>query len=131
MVGKLSGGVECMRCFLLFLNILFLIIGIALLGIGIYIKLDTKFASTLSDLADKTGDVSIQSIGFLGYMMIAAGVITILIALFGCVGKSAIDCFQKKRNFNVSCSIYSFRNLVAQSMFIMDLRDYSSNFDDY
>ena len=85
MAKELSCGVDFMRGVLLFLNVLFIIVGLGLVGVGIYIKVDTNFASILNDIgADSSLDA--QSLGFLGYIMIGGGVATLLIALFGCAG---------------------------------------------
>lgn len=82
-----SCGAEFMRGVLLFLNSLFTLIGLGLIGIGIYIKVDASFAAILSELAS-LGTFQGQSLGFLAFVMIGGGVFTVLIALFGCVGKS-------------------------------------------
>jgi hypothetical protein len=86
MTKELSCGVEFMRGILLILNVLFIIVGIALIAIGIYVKVDNKFAALLNEIASET-TFDGQSLGFLAYMMIIVGVITLLIALFGCIGK--------------------------------------------
>jgi len=85
-MGKqLSGGVDCMRGLLLVLNILFVLLGLALIGIGIYIKVDSNFASILDKLEDLKG-ISAQALGFLAFAMIGGGVFTLLVALLGCMG---------------------------------------------
>ncbi|CAF1039298.1 unnamed protein product [Rotaria sp. Silwood1] len=85
-MGKeLSCGVEFMRGVLLFLNALFVLIGLALLGIGIYIKVDTNFASILSKLATD-GSFEVKTLGFLAFVMIGGGIFTLIIALLGCIG---------------------------------------------
>ncbi|UJR23570.1 hypothetical protein I4U23_026558 [Adineta vaga] len=85
MAKELSCGVELMRGILLFFNVLFVIVGIALIGLGIYIKVDDNFASVLNKIADLS-DFSGQALGFLAFVMIGGGVFTLLIALFGCMG---------------------------------------------
>ncbi|CAF0748053.1 unnamed protein product [Adineta ricciae] len=74
-----------MRGALLVFNILFVIVGITLIGLGVYIKVDDNFASVLSKIADNS-DFSGQALGFLAFVMIGGGVVTLLIALFGCMG---------------------------------------------
>ena len=123
MAKELSCGITFLRGLLLVLNILFVIVGIALLGIGIYIKVDNNFASILNDIA-KGGDFDSQSLGFLAYVMIGAGVVTLLIALFGCVGKFL------RLSLNALNSIVSFRNLVAQSMSLVHVCHYPCDSDD-
>jgi len=85
MAKQLSCGVEFMRGTLLVLNILFVIVGLALIGLGIYIKVDTNFTSILSEFS-QAGNFKGQALGFLAFVMIGGGVFTVLIALFGCVG---------------------------------------------
>jgi hypothetical protein len=75
-----------MRAVLLLWNILFLLMGITLIGIGIYIKVDNNFAAVLSKLTD-VSDFKGQSLGFLAFVLIGGGVFTVLIALLGCMGK--------------------------------------------
>lgn len=123
MAKVLSCGVEFMRGILLFLNILFVIIGIGLIGIGIYIKVDNNFASILNDIA-KSSTFDAQSLGFLAYMMIGAGVVTLLIALFGCVGE-----FLSLHLNNVE-NVVSTRNSVAQSMLVVHVCCHSYYSDD-
>jgi len=85
MAKQLSCGVEFMRGVLLFLNILFILVGLAILGIGIYMKVDNNFSSILSKLTGESG-FEAQSFGYLAFALIGGGVFTLLIALFGCMG---------------------------------------------
>ncbi len=103
MAKELSCGVEFMRGILLILNVLFVIFGLILIGIGIYIKVDNNFASILNELT-KEGQFETQSLGFFAYVMIGGGAITLIIALCGCVGKSYIE----HMNF-ISSSFYLFK----------------------
>lgn len=86
MAKQLSCGIEFMRGLLLLLNVLFILVGLALIGIGIYIKVDTKFSSILDELT-KTSNFEGQSLGYLAFILIGGGVFTLLIALFGCIGE--------------------------------------------
>ena len=88
-----------MRGTLLVLNILFVIVGITLIGLGVYIKVDDNFASVLSKIADMS-DFSGQPLGFLAFVMIGGGVFTLVIALFGCMGKFYISYMN-----SIICSI--------------------------
>lgn len=67
-----------------------MIIGLGLIGLGIYIKVDSNFASILSKLATN-GSLDIKTLGFFAFVLIGGGVITLLIALFGCMGKFVIQ----------------------------------------
>jgi len=77
--------VEFMRGVVLVLNILFAIFGLILIGFGLYAKLDSNFTAVLSNLTNAT-EIQGQAVQSLALVMIAAGVITLLISLFGCVG---------------------------------------------
>jgi len=74
-----------MRGLLLLLNILFVIFGLLLIGIGVYIKVDNNFASFFDKFTEEAG-FEAQSLGFLAFVMIGGGVFTLLIALLGCMG---------------------------------------------
>jgi hypothetical protein len=89
MAKELSCGVHFMRGVLVFLNILFALVGIALIGIGIYIKVSNNFTSIINQFVN-VQDFEAQSLGFLYFVMIGGGVLTLLIALFGCMGKFCV-----------------------------------------
>jgi len=84
-MAKDTCGSEFMRGVLLVLNVIFILIGLTLIGLGIYMKVDTSFVAILNDLA-KLEDFAGQSFGYLAFILIGGGIITVLIALFGCVG---------------------------------------------
>ncbi len=108
-----SRGVEFMRGVLLVLNILFVIVGITLIGLGVYMKVDDNFASILSQIAD-ISDFKGQSLGFLAFAMIGGGVFTLLIALFGCMGE-----FRVRYLNDIIYSIYLNRSVMEESMFLI------------
>lgn len=89
MAKDLSCGVKFMRGLLLLLNIIFVILGLTLIGVGIYAKLNNNLAEILNQLT-KEGTFEAQSFGFLSFVMIGGGVFTLLIAIFGCMGKFCI-----------------------------------------
>jgi ABC-type sulfate transport system permease component len=86
MSRNLSCGIHCGRALLLIFNIIFILVGLALVGFGVAAKVDNNFASILDQLTDET-NFEAQSLGFLAFAMIGGGVFTLLIALFGCAGK--------------------------------------------
>ena len=86
MTQKLSCGVDFMRGLLLFFNILFVLVGLGLVGLGIYIKFSNNFSSILDQFTNIEG-FEAQSLGFLAFVLIGGGVFTLLLALFGCMGK--------------------------------------------
>jgi hypothetical protein len=85
MAKHLSCGVGFMRGILLLLNIIFVIVGAGLIGIGIYIKIDNNFSAVLNKFAE-VSNFEGQSLGFLAFVLIGGGIFTLLIALFGCIG---------------------------------------------
>jgi hypothetical protein len=90
MAKELSCGVHFMRGILLLLNILFVLVGLALIGIGVYVKVSNNFASILEQFAH-VPEFEAQSLGFLSFVMIGGGVFTLLLALFGCMGKFCVS----------------------------------------
>lgn len=86
MSKQLSCGVEFMRAALLILNILFVFIGLGLIGFGIYARIDSGLAAVLTKLTNVSSFEG-QSLGFLAFVLIGGGVFILLIAFFGCMGK--------------------------------------------
>jgi hypothetical protein len=87
-------SVEFLRGILLLLNIIFVLVGITILVLGIYIKIDNNISSILDKL-DDVSNFEGRSLGFLAFVMIGGGVITMIIAFAGCMGKCFniyIDC---------------------------------------
>jgi len=94
MAKILSFGIEFMRGLLLILNIIFVLAGIALIGIGIYIRINNNVSAVLEKLTD-VSNFEGQSLGFLAFVLIGGGVFIVLIAILGCMGKCfniQIDC---------------------------------------
>jgi len=85
MPKNLSCAVHCGRGILLILNVIFIIVGLLLIGFGVYVKINNNFSSILDQFTDEKG-FEAQSLGFLAFAMIGGGVFTLLIALFGCMG---------------------------------------------
>lgn len=81
MASQLEGGQTCIKYLVFVFNFLFFIIGCALLGVGIYLKVgDDKFINVAEDLS------SISKYVTLGNLMIAVGIIIVIVAFFGCCG---------------------------------------------
>lgn len=70
------------------LNLLFILAGIALIVLGIYLKIDGKISAILDNL-DSVSNFDGQSLGYLGFIMIAAGIIILFVAFGGCMGESS------------------------------------------
>jgi hypothetical protein len=83
-----------LRGILLLLNIIFVLVGITILVLGIYIKIDNNISAILDKL-DQSGNFEGKSLGFLAFVMIGGGIFTMIIAFAGCMGKYLnirIDC---------------------------------------
>lgn len=71
-----------LRYFFLFFNGIFLILGIVLLGCGVWILFESNtFIATL-----RTTDEKILSVVFVAYVLIAIGFVTVLVCFMGCLG---------------------------------------------
>ncbi|CAF0924224.1 unnamed protein product [Rotaria sp. Silwood1] len=82
---RLSCGIRITRIILLVLNILFILLGFALLGFGIYLKVSKKFDVALSDHINAQ-IIGGEAIAVVGVILIVAGIFTIFLSLFGCLG---------------------------------------------
>uniref|UniRef100_A0A1I8IY64 Tetraspanin n=1 Tax=Macrostomum lignano TaxID=282301 RepID=A0A1I8IY64_9PLAT len=78
MSGRVTNS--CMKMFLIVVNLLFLLTGIAILGVGIYLCT----SADLGKYSELLAGVSLMR--SLRYLLIGCGCFTILIAMCGCVG---------------------------------------------
>ena len=81
----LSCGVQCTRTILFVLNIIFLIFGFSILGLGIYVKVNGNFSAIIAAY-----NIT-QALGGCSYAMdrnnmIIVGSFTTCLAAFGCLG---------------------------------------------
>ncbi len=81
----LSCGVKCSRVMLVVLNIIFLLFGFAIWGLGIYVKFDGNF-KTIVAAYNITEALGGRTMGWIGIIMIILGIITAGLAVFGCLG---------------------------------------------
>ncbi|XP_068121658.1 tetraspanin-2 [Hyperolius riggenbachi] len=80
-MGRLSGSLRCIKYLLLMFNLIFLLAGSAIVGIGLWLR----FTGNLKDLSEEDKDV--YTFFFIGlYVLIAAGALMMLIGFFGCCG---------------------------------------------
>jgi len=107
MAKNLSCGVSCTRGVLLALNIFFVLVGLAFIGAGIYVKINNDFSAILDQFTDEK-EYEAQSLGFLAFAMIGGGVFTLLIALFGCLGTL----------WNKRCFLYMYAVILGLLMII-------------
>lgn len=90
---RLSCGVRCSRIMLIILNIVFLLLGLAIFGMGIYIKV-YGFLSGIATAYNITESLGNETMQLIGTMMIVIGVLTLLLAAFGVLGAVAENqCF--------------------------------------
>jgi len=84
-MGRLSCGVQCSRTILLALNVLFMLFGCALMGLGVYMKVNKNFIAiiTAHTSTEKFEGATMQA---LIVIMITVGVFTLLLSTFGCLG---------------------------------------------
>lgn len=76
-----------LRVMLIVLNLIFILAGITMIVLGIYLKIDGKISAILDQL-DSVSNFEGQSLGYLAFVMIAGGIITLFIAFGGCMGES-------------------------------------------
>lgn len=85
-MSELSGCAQCSRILLFILNVLFLISGCALLGLGIFLKVSDKIDIALSDHID-TKILGGATVSGVSIVIIIVAVFTILLSAFGCLGR--------------------------------------------
>jgi hypothetical protein len=84
-MARLSCGVQCTRTVLFALNLLFLLFGFTLTGLGIYVKVDKQFAAFLA-AHTSTAVIGVEALQWVAAILIVAGVCTVLLSSFGCWG---------------------------------------------
>lgn len=84
-MARLSCGVQSTRTILLILNIIFLIFGFSILGLGIYIKANGNFNAIIAayHITQALGNPAMQ---WIGTILIIIGSFTTCLAAFGCLG---------------------------------------------
>jgi hypothetical protein len=82
---QLSCGVQCTRSALFALNILFLLIGLSVMGLGIYVKVNGNF-SAISEIYSISTALGGDVMQWVGIGMIILGILTACLAIFGCLG---------------------------------------------
>ncbi len=82
---RLSSGARRARAILFVLNILFLMFGFTILGLGIYIKVNGNFSAIIAayNITQALGGAAMQ---WIGTIMIIVGVFTPCLAAFGFLG---------------------------------------------
>lgn len=83
---QLSLGVRYARAILFVLNILFLLVGLTVMGLGISIKANGHFSAIaeIYEISKTLGDEVMQ---WVGVGMIITGIFTVCLTIFGGLGK--------------------------------------------
>lgn len=88
----LSGGAKCAKCSLILFNIIFFLLGIAILAVGIYVLVDPKFnhfkniaSVDVVDIASQNG-INLSYIGYCGIAFCVFGGVMLFISFMGCCG---------------------------------------------
>ncbi|XP_056414233.1 tetraspanin-2 isoform X2 [Hyla sarda] len=80
-MGRLSGSMRCVKYLLFTFNLIFLLAGSAIIGVGLWLLL----GGNIKELSD--GDEDVYAFFFIGlYVLIGAGALMMLIGFFGCCG---------------------------------------------
>ncbi|XP_075709994.1 tetraspanin-2-like [Rhinoderma darwinii] len=80
-MGRLSGSMRCVKYLLLTFNLIFLLAGSTIIGVGLWLLL----AGNIKELSD--GDEDVYAFFYIGlYVLIGAGALMMLIGFFGCCG---------------------------------------------
>ncbi|CAF3376957.1 unnamed protein product [Rotaria sp. Silwood1] len=82
---QLSCGVQCTRAALFALNIIFLLVGFSVMGLGIYVKVNGNFIA-ISEIYGVSEALGREAMQWIGVGMITVGILTACLAAFGCLG---------------------------------------------
>ncbi|MCI4387165.1 hypothetical protein PGIGA_G00071010 [Pangasianodon gigas] len=79
-MGKVEGGMKCVKYLLFIFNFIFWLLGSLVLAVGLWLRLENDTVSLLdSDTAPDTFFIGV-------YILIAAGGLVMLVGFFGCCG---------------------------------------------
>ncbi|XP_037540039.1 tetraspanin-2-like [Nematolebias whitei] len=108
-MGKVEGGMKCVKYILFVFNFLFWLMGSFVLAVGLWLRFDPETVSLLN--ADKAPDTF-----FLGvYILIGAGSLIMLVGFFGCCG--AVRESQCLLGSFFACLLIIFGSEVAAGVF--------------
>ncbi|CAF0924242.1 unnamed protein product [Rotaria sp. Silwood1] len=127
---QLSYGVQCTRAALFALNILFLLVGFTVMGLGIYVKVNGNFIA-ISEIYGVSEALGREAMQWIGVGMITVGILTACLAAFGCLG-----AVLKNRGFLYTYSVillliifFEFAAVIVTLVFRNDLwKTYDSGF---
>ena len=122
----LSRGIRCIRIFLIALNIIFLLCGLALLGLGFYIVANGKFNAifALHNIVQALGNSFMNRIAT---GLIVLGICVIGLAVFGCFG----SIYKKRVFLYIYASILTAIILAEFSLVIVILKSHGEISETY
>ena len=125
-MARISCGVQCSSAVLFALNLLFFLLGFTVIGLGIYIRVNGSF-DAISDLNSLSQALGWEAMRSVGSMLIVAGVLTSLIAAFGCLGA----ILQKRLFLYLYAALLTFIILVQFAAVIVTLVYRNDLWDSY
>ncbi|KAI7794699.1 putative CD81 protein-like [Triplophysa rosa] len=78
-MGKVEGGMKCVKYLLFVFNFMFWLMGSLVLAVGLWLRLDPNTVSLLGEGGPETFFIGV-------YILIAAGGLVMLVGFFGCCG---------------------------------------------
>ncbi|XP_058620244.1 CD9 antigen isoform X1 [Onychostoma macrolepis] len=107
-MGKVEGGMKCVKYLLFVFNFIFWLMGSLVLAVGLWLRLDPNTVSLLGEGGPDTFFIGV-------YILIAAGGLVMLVGFFGCCG--AVRESQCLLGLFFACLLVIFGAEVAAGVF--------------
>ncbi|XP_056305342.1 CD81 protein [Danio aesculapii] len=107
-MGKVEGGMKCVKFLLFIFNFIFWLMGSLVLAVGLWLRLDPNTVSLLGEDGPDTFFIGV-------YILIAAGGLVMLVGFFGCCG--AVRESQCLLGLFFACLLVIFGAEVAAGVF--------------
>ncbi|XP_051961896.1 tetraspanin-2 [Xyrauchen texanus] len=107
-MGKVEGGMKCVKYLLFVFNFIFWLMGSLVLAVGLWLRLDPNTTSLLGEGGPDTFFIGV-------YILIAAGGLMMLVGFFGCCG--AVRESQCLLGLFFTCLLIIFGSEVAAGVF--------------
>ncbi|XP_073679200.1 CD9 antigen [Garra rufa] len=107
-MGKVEGGMKCVKYLLFLFNFIFWVMGSLVLAVGLWLRLDPNTKSLLENGGPDTFFIGV-------YILIAAGGLVMLVGFFGCCG--AVRESQCLLGLFFACLLVIFGAEVAAGVF--------------
>ncbi|KPP74624.1 tetraspanin-2-like [Scleropages formosus] len=107
-MGKVQGGMKCVKYLLFIFNFIFWLVGSLVLAVGLWLRFDQKTVWLLNDDAPDTFFIGV-------YILIGAGGLMMLVGFFGCCG--AVRESQCLLGLFFACLVVIFGAEVAAGVF--------------